>query len=126
MKQYFPSLILEDKDNFNGGGNVVQRMKMAGESMAAEKLNVEWHVPRSREAKLDKSSDVKASPPVIHRSIRERHRNIRLEGYHTLVQVAASKESIGYEEELVTPVGQHGGERLVEEDSSYANYEEGI
>lgn len=78
-------------------------------------------MPRSREAELDKSVGVGASLLAIHRSIRKRHGNIRLGGYHTLGQVSGSKESIGYEKEFAMPAGQQGEERLVEEDSNYIN-----
>ncbi|KAH7651161.1 Chromo domain-like protein [Dioscorea alata] len=78
MKHYFPSLILEDKDAFNGECNVMNAGRLKQVPVGPKRINEERHVQRSKEADVDKLADVEASPPVIRRSNRERRRNTRL------------------------------------------------
>lgn len=117
MRQYFPSIILEDKDVFNGGGCVMQGVKLAGESLEPRKLKIGSHVQGRKIAEVDKLADVETSPLMIRRSNRERCRITRLAGYLTPRQVAIGEDSIGCEEGLVTPSWQLVRERLMDEDS---------
>lgn len=55
----------------------------AGVVLEPNKLNRIRHMQGSAEADGDKFADVETSTPLIHRSFRERHRNIKLAGYRT-------------------------------------------